>query len=146
MKWKLLGMRLKRWGWGTTALFSDFDGTLLMSRLTPIYAIYGLLSTTSGLGVRHTGPAGRTVGSTGGGNEEPSGLSPPVIGGGCHVDLWRIPLSRSMICYLILEKSYPKINRLEPLALRPSSSLSNPSSCGGNTALENDSCRPLLEE
>ena len=26
-----------------------------MSRLTPIYTIYGLLSTTSGLGVRHTG-------------------------------------------------------------------------------------------
>jgi hypothetical protein len=36
----------------------------LMSRLTPIYTIYSLLSTTSGLGVRHTGPAGRTVGST----------------------------------------------------------------------------------
>jgi hypothetical protein len=36
----------------------------LMSRLTPIYTIRGLLSTTSGLGVRHTGPAGRTVGST----------------------------------------------------------------------------------
>jgi hypothetical protein len=37
----------------------------LTSRLTPIYTIYGLLSTTSGLGVHHTGPAGRIVGSTG---------------------------------------------------------------------------------
>jgi hypothetical protein len=43
----------------------------LMSRLTPIYTIYRLLFTTSGLGVRHTGPigrlkpsAGRTVGIT----------------------------------------------------------------------------------
>jgi hypothetical protein len=37
----------------------------LMSRLTPICTIYGLLSTASGLGVRHTGPPnGRTVGST----------------------------------------------------------------------------------
>ena len=35
-----------------------------MSRLTLIYTIYGLLSTTSGLGVRHTGSAGWTVGST----------------------------------------------------------------------------------
>jgi hypothetical protein len=30
----------------------------LMSRLTSTYTIYGLLSTTSGLGMRHTGPAG----------------------------------------------------------------------------------------
>ena len=44
----------------------------LMSRLTSICTIYGLLSTTFGLGVRHTGPigrlkpsAGRTVGITG---------------------------------------------------------------------------------
>jgi hypothetical protein len=44
----------------------------LMSRLTSIYTIYSLLFTTSGLGVRHTGPigrlkplAGRTVGITG---------------------------------------------------------------------------------
>jgi hypothetical protein len=40
----------------------------LVSRLTPFYTIYGLLSTTFGLGVRHTGPAalpnGRTVGIT----------------------------------------------------------------------------------
>jgi hypothetical protein len=40
-----------------------------MSRLTLIYTIYGLLSTTSGLGVCRAGPAGqpnsRTVGITG---------------------------------------------------------------------------------
>jgi hypothetical protein len=37
----------------------------LMSRLTPVYTIYGLLSATSGLGVHHTGrPNGQTVGST----------------------------------------------------------------------------------
>jgi hypothetical protein len=40
----------------------------LVSRLALIYTIYGLLPTTSGLGVRHTGPAGlpngRTVGIT----------------------------------------------------------------------------------
>jgi hypothetical protein len=35
----------------------------LMSRLTSTYTIYGLLSTTSGLGMRHTGPAG-LLGST----------------------------------------------------------------------------------
>ena len=34
----------------------------LMSRLTSTYTIYGLLSTTSGLGMRHTGPA-RLLGS-----------------------------------------------------------------------------------
>ena len=37
----------------------------LMSRLTPVYTIYGLLSATSSLGVHHTGrPNGQTVGST----------------------------------------------------------------------------------
>ena len=45
-----------------------------MSRLTSTYTIYGLLSTTSGLGVRHTGPAGRTVGITGD-SEEPNKLN-----------------------------------------------------------------------
>jgi hypothetical protein len=36
-----------------------------LSRLTPIYTIYSLRSTTSSLGVRHTGrPNGRTVEST----------------------------------------------------------------------------------
>jgi hypothetical protein len=30
-----------------------------MGRLTPIYTIYGLLYTTFGLGVRHTGQAGQ---------------------------------------------------------------------------------------
>jgi hypothetical protein len=34
----------------------------VMSRLAPIYTIYGLLPAISGPGVRHTGPAGRTVG------------------------------------------------------------------------------------
>jgi hypothetical protein len=37
----------------------------LISRLTPIYTIYGLLSTTSGLGVRHRGPACQTAGLLG---------------------------------------------------------------------------------
>jgi hypothetical protein len=36
----------------------------LMGRLISIYTIYGLLSTTSGLGVCYTGPADRTVGIT----------------------------------------------------------------------------------
>jgi hypothetical protein len=33
-----------------------------MSRLTPIYTIHGLLSTTPGLGVRYIGLASQTVG------------------------------------------------------------------------------------
>ena len=36
-----------------------------MSSLAPVYTIYGLLSTTSGLVVRHTGPAGQTAGLLG---------------------------------------------------------------------------------
>jgi hypothetical protein len=37
----------------------------LMSRLTSIYTIYGSLSTTSGLRVRHTGLTGRLKASAG---------------------------------------------------------------------------------
>jgi hypothetical protein len=36
-----------------------------MSRLTPICTLYGLLYTTFGLGVRHTGQAGRPQPSAG---------------------------------------------------------------------------------
>jgi hypothetical protein len=39
--------------------------TALRSRLNPIYTIYGLLYTTRGLGVRHTGQAGFLAGLLG---------------------------------------------------------------------------------
>jgi hypothetical protein len=44
----------------------SYGGTIsLMSRLTPIYTIYGLLYTTFGLDGRHTGQAGYLAGLLG---------------------------------------------------------------------------------
>lgn len=51
-----------------TRFFRTWSAWLVRSpsRLTSIYTIYCLLSTTSGLGVRHTGPIGRFKPSAGG--------------------------------------------------------------------------------
>src|SRR5271156_4195270 len=51
-----------------------------MSRLTPIYTIYGLLSTTSGLGVRHTDPACQTAGLLGPLQHVVTGSADGVVG------------------------------------------------------------------